>query len=195
MTMQRLRDETAALHAKVEGILNPDVRFATRNAYVELLQTLLPFYATCEAVLAKLPWDNIGFDVAARNKQRFLAADLKALGQSVMVAEPNTECAILIDFASGFGAMYVLEGATLGGRILRKILKSKLGIDAANGGSFYDCYGDRTEQRWKEFGAAADAYCDGSQQRQDSAVAAATATFTAFGRLLADPATDWQISG
>lgn len=184
MLMQRLRDETAALHAQVESVLNPDVRFATRANYIALLLALHPFYLKCETVLAALPWHEIGFDLAARRKGPLLAADLRALGQSVRDEQPDAHCPICINLAAGFGTMYVLEGATLGGRILRKLLRTKLGIDATNGGSFYDCYGDRTQAMWKEFGAAADAYCGDFPQRQDSAVAAATATFSAIARVV-----------
>lgn len=184
MLMQRLRDHTAVLHAQVEEILDPDTRFASRDAYIGLLRLLYPFYCKCEAVLSALPWHKISFDLRARLKSHLMAADLRALGEDVPDEKPDSYCPICIDLASGFGTMYVLEGATLGGRILRKQLKARLGIDASNGGSFYDCYGDRTETMWKEFGAAADSYCDGSQQYCDSAVASSTATFTAIGRLL-----------
>lgn len=184
MLMQRLREETAPLHRQVESVLNPDIRFATRESYIALLHQLHPFYLKCETVLAALPWHEIGFDLAARRKEPLLAADLRALGESVTDEKPDSHCPICIDLASGFGTMYVLEGATLGGRILRKMLRDKLGIDAADGGSFYDCYGDQTQRLWKEFGAAADAYCGEIRRRHDSALASATATFTAIGRLV-----------
>lgn len=184
MIMQRLRAETAALHTRVEAILDPDARFATRTAYVDLLHLLHPFYRRCEAVLSKLPWHEIGFDLDARRKSHLLAADLRSLGSTVSEAKVDAECPICIDLASGLGTMYVLEGATLGGRILRKQLRERFDIDASNGGSFYEGYGAETERLWKEFGSAAEGYCGESPQRCDSAAAAATATFTAIGRLL-----------
>lgn len=188
MLMQRLRDDTAELHENVEQSLNPAERFRTRENYIALLQILYPFYGTIEAIMAKLDWGSIGFDFDARCKTRLLAGDLHALGRPVEGPAPQAvECSVLIDLASGFGALYVLEGAALGGRILRKILKANLGIDDSTGGSFYDGYGDATQRRWQEFGTAVDGYCDGFQQRADSAVAAATATFSAMGRLLSAP--------
>lgn len=184
MVMRRLRDETASLHASVEEMFNPDVRFATRGNYIQLLHRLHPFYLKCETVLGALPWHEIGFDLDERRKEHLMAADLLAMGESVSDDRPDSHCPICIDLAAGFGTMYVLEGATLGGRILRRSLRNKLGIGRDNGGSFYDCYGDRTERLWKEFGAAAEGYCGSSTQRQTAAIAAATATFTAIGRLL-----------
>jgi heme oxygenase len=188
MIMQRLRDETAALHAHVEAMLNPAVRFSSRSEYAELLRILHPFYRKCEVVLAALPWQEIGFDFDARRKDHLLIADLQALGEPSVDERPDAYCPICIDLASGFGTLYVLEGATLGGRILRKQLRSKLGIDATNGGSFYDCYADRTNERWTEFKAAAESYVGAQPHRIDSTLAAATATFTAIGRLLAPAA-------
>jgi heme oxygenase len=192
MVMQRLRDETAALHARVEGFMDPDERFATRSSYIDLLHLLQPFYLKCETVLESLPWQEIGFNFESRRKEPLLVADLSAFGESVDGEKPDSHCPICIDLASGFGTLYVLEGATLGGRILCKSLKSKLDIDADNGGSFYNGYGNLTQQRWKEFGIAAEAYCTGYPQRVDSALAAATATFTAFGRLLSSPDGSFQ---
>jgi heme oxygenase len=192
MVMQRLRDETAELHAQVEDLMDPDARFATRASYIGLLHLLQPFYLKCETVLESLPWQQIGFDFESRRKEPLLVADLAALGEAVNGEKPDSHCPICIDLASGFGTLYVLEGATLGGRILRKSLKSKLDIDADNGGSFYNGYGNLTQQRWQEFGIAAEAYCAGYPQRIDSALAAATATFTAFGRLLSSPDGSFQ---
>ena len=184
MVMRRLREDTAALHAQLEEFMDPDARFATRASYIGLLHLLQPFYLKCETMLGALPWQQLGFDFESRRKEPLLVADLAALGESVKGDKTDSHGPICIDLASGFGTMYVLEGATLGGRILRKTLKVKLDIDADHGGSFYNGYGDLTQQRWKDFGAAADSYCGGYTRRIDSALAAATATFTAFGRLL-----------
>lgn len=188
MTMHRLREATADLHALVEVALDPNTRFASQSSYVELLQVLHPFYVTIETKLTALPWNSIGFDFNARRKATLLEADLRALGE--VDHEPmqsEVSYPVLIDLASGFGALYVLEGATLGGRILRKVLRSRLDIDHAGGGSFYAGYGDATQDKWREFGTALNGYCDRSEQRRDSAVAAATATFTAIGRILTAP--------
>lgn len=188
MTMHRLRDATGELHGLVEVALNPATRFATQSAYVELLHVLHPFYVEIETKLAALPWNSIGFDFNTRRKALLLEADLRALGQTGRVPTTvDVAYPLLIDLASGFGAMYVLEGATLGGRVLRKLLRNRLAIDAAAGGAFYDGYGESTEQRWNEFGAALNDYCDRTEQRRDSAVAAATATFTAIGSCLTAP--------
>jgi heme oxygenase len=39
------------------------------------------------------------------------------------------------------GVLYVLEGATLGGQILRREIASRLRLDADNGAAFLDVYG------------------------------------------------------
>lgn len=192
MAMQRFKHSTAELHSQVESALNPTLRFGTRAAYGQLLRRLRPFYVTIEQMLATLSWSAIGFDFESRRKAPLLTADLSALGEPIedaREARSPVEIAypVLMDLASGFGTLYVLEGATLGGRVLRKVIRANLDIDCSNGGSFYEGYGDDTQTRWREFGAALDDYCRDSKQRFDSAEAAAFATFTAIGCLLSAP--------
>ena len=51
------------------------------------------------------------------------------------------------------GALYVLEGATLGGQVLRREMAQRLGVNADNGGAFLDVYGAETGRRWRYPGA------------------------------------------
>ena len=45
----------------------------------------------------------------------------------------------------------MLEGATLGGQILRREIAARLNLDADNGAAFLDVYGAATGRRWREF--------------------------------------------
>ena len=53
--------------------------------------------------------------------------------------------------AACLGALYVLEGATLGGQVLRREMATRLALDSDNGASFLNVYGAETGRRWKEF--------------------------------------------
>lgn len=65
---------------------------------------------------------------------------------------PSTPCPAALDTpAACLGALYVLEGATLGGQVLRREMARRLGVHADNGGAFLDVYGTETGRRWKDF--------------------------------------------
>jgi heme oxygenase len=46
--------------------------------------------------------------------------------------------------------MYVIEGSTLGGRIILKHIHTALGLDENKGASFFAGYGAETGIRWKK---------------------------------------------
>lgn len=79
------------------------------------------------------------------------------------------------------GCLYVIEGASLGGQIISRILERRLGIVERNGGSFFACEGPRTASRWaavlawiEEFAAAQDC--------SDAIVEVACETFRTMAR-------------
>ncbi len=54
--------------------------------------------------------------------------------------------------AQAFGCLYVLEGATLGGRVLCRHFNQTLGLDVHNGSAFFAGYGEATGAMWALFG-------------------------------------------
>ena len=79
------------------------------------------------------------------------------------------------------GGWYVVEGATLGGRIIATHLEARLGLRRETGAWFFDSYGDERESRWSEFCMLlAQAPADESSQ----VAAGAVAVFGAMHRWL-----------
>ena len=79
--------------------------------------------------------------------------------------------------AEAFGCLYVLEGSTLGGRVISRHVQSRLGSDVPR--AFLDAYGSRTGERWQAFRAA----LAGAPRNRDvdaRIIAGARATFEAF---------------
>lgn len=172
----RLREATSAHHQRLEKVMSLD-RFADRERYVRLLQRMWAFYSPTERNLAGLPWGEAGIDFADRLKTGWLEQDLNVLraqlpdGRAEDVPKPES-------LAEGIGCLYVLEGATLGGRIISQHL-AKFGITPVTGGAFYDSYGDSVGDRWASFKKAAGSYCE-SEERISQAVAGAVKTFQQF---------------
>jgi len=68
------------------------------------------------------------------------------------------------------GSMYVIEGATLGGQILRREFVPKFGFNG-HGCAFFTGYGNRTGEMWKQFGEVVNELPAGEADAAASAVA------------------------
>jgi len=179
--LARLKTATRAEHDAIEATLDflgPDL---DRLAYQQRLARLFTFYQPLEPLLATAAdWAHWGIDFDARRKTAHLAADLQWLGHGAVASLPR--CAALPPLpgaAAAFGCLYVLEGATLGGRIIARHLAGTLGFSADNGASYFSAYGDRAGSMWKAFQAAMTAFAEQSQD-SDAIVASAVATFDAL---------------
>ena len=152
--LEALRTGTALLHVALEQRLPFFSERLDAHWYGRLLQAYYGFYRPIEASL----YDNAlipeGFDSAMRLKTPTLVDDLHALGLDNLAIDALPRCAELpvSDTAAAcLGALYVLEGATLGGQVLRREMAQRLGLDADNGGAFLNVYGAETGRRWKDF--------------------------------------------
>jgi heme oxygenase len=79
--------------------------------------------------------------------------------------------------------LYVLEGATLGGQILRREITARLGLEADNGAAYLDVYGAATGRRWRQFLKKQSNRPKDADQRK-AVVLAAQTTFSCFERWL-----------
>lgn len=181
--LQHLRTATGASHKSLEDrlpFMRPEL---DRALYVKLIQTYYGFYAPLERLISRV--EGVGQNPTQRQKVPALIRDLSALGMTAAQIEALPLCAELpaIDNAHQLlGARYVIEGATLGGQVLRRVIKDKLGIEADSGAEFLDVYGRNTGPLWKAFLqqlAEAD-----DPQHHPQIVEAACATFTCFERWL-----------
>ncbi len=187
MVIAALRSGTADLHRRVERQLEFLVRAPQLEAYVGVLRGFFGYYPAIEDELAALAGclpPALGLE--ARRKSGHLARDLIALGadESALREVPRCpETPSLLDPARALGCMYVLEGATLGGRIIARVTGPSLGLDASRGGSFFHSYGEHVDAMWASFLGVLDATCADAGSI-DGAVGAARETFATLGRWL-----------
>jgi heme oxygenase len=181
--LDRLREHTAPLHLRAERAVDLPTRCGSLGAYGGLLARLSGLYSPLEARLARFDWAAAAIDFPARRKAPLLRADLLALGWTAGDVRTVPVCADLPElatFAAAFGALYVLEGATLGGQIVARQVHDALGIDEASGASFHACYRGRTGEMWRSFRGALEGFCADDEPRTGEALEAAAATFETF---------------
>lgn len=162
--------------------------------YRKLLRGLLEFHLSFEReIFDHLPRD-FATKLEHRRKAHLLRADLQALEACVAV----TSDGIILNFrslAERMGALYVLEGATLGGKIIRKHLLARFGGRVEPAISFYTGYGKRSGAEWRSFGEMLGGMFDNADSTtQANVVAGANATFSALQRHLERDAARAQIA-
>ena len=90
-------------------------------------------------------------DLQALGATEPAAHDDKALAQAPWIAHPAQDEA---DFEAMFlGAMYVVEGSTLGGQYIARHVEEVLHLQPGNGNAYFRGYGEDTGARWREFKA------------------------------------------
>ncbi|WP_339420665.1 MULTISPECIES: biliverdin-producing heme oxygenase [unclassified Pseudomonas] len=152
--LETLRTGTALLHMTLEKRLPFFSERMDADWYQRLLQAYYGFYGPMEAALYECDLIPEGFDQGLRTKTPTLLNDLNALGLDEQAIDALPRCAKLPTLdtpAACLGALYVLEGATLGGQVLRREMAQRLHVNADNGGAFLDVYGAETGRRWKDF--------------------------------------------
>lgn len=176
--LARLKQETAAEHAAIEGaarIMDPGL---TLDRYRHYLEQSYGFYAPVEPELARLgAWEALGLSAAERAKLPLLEADLAALGSDVAALPRAASTPRLRDVTEALGCLYVLEGSTLGGRVIARHVQARLGAHVPR--RFLDGYGPRTGETWQIF---RNALAAAARQRNADAriISGARSTFEAF---------------
>jgi heme oxygenase (biliverdin-IX-beta and delta-forming) len=152
--LTRLRAQTRGPHEALEADLDIFSHLASAAGRLRLTRLFHGLHAGAEAVLT--PWLSAvpGLDYEARRRRPVLDRDLAHFGEPTPppcpLARPRSR-------AEALGLLYVLEGSTLGGQVIRKRLLSQgAGLD---GVSFLDPYGAETGPRWKAFLSVLDREC------------------------------------
>lgn len=145
--LDRLRAATAAAHSELDSRLNVIDRLSTLNGR----RAMVPRYYRMHRSAEQAAWSWLEsiqeLDLPARGRLPLLTADLEALG----VASPaeGGEAMAFGSHAEALGLLYVLEGSTLGGRMIRKAIGAR--ESDLTGLSFLDPYGSSTGVRWRDF--------------------------------------------
>ena len=186
-----LRTATRSAHHAIDHhpLLAPLVRpELSLEHYGRVLRSFLWLYTPLQDAFAlSIAQAGGGFELADRVS--WLQADLTRLGLNrdlppepwLVPAMDSTEKLV--------GALYVVEGSTLGGQVIARQLSASLGFTAQHGARFFNGWGEQTEARWLAFWRYADGIC--APTGHEAAAAAAVAFFEALRRGL-DFSQEWQ---
>ena len=175
----RLRAATAEAHAALERDLDWEARTATLTGYADLLARLHGFHAGYEPAIGQALDDEAFF--GERRRLACLEADLSGLGFDGprIAGLPHARPIALDRPVEALGALYVLEGSTLGGQVIGRALERRHGARIAGACAYYCGRGRRTAAMWAAFCKRLDGACTDAAVEQ-AALAAGIATFGAL---------------
>ncbi len=116
----QLRDGTAPAHAALERALAIEARLDDQREIVLILARFRGFFAALEAALDRVLGPRI---MSGRHRLADIEVDLAALGLHAHEVARLPICdpaGLLPDPDFGLGALYVTEGARLGGRVIAR---------------------------------------------------------------------------
>lgn len=188
-----LKQKTADSHNELEenyyskAILEPTV---TNADYQNYLAKLYGIILACEkdvypSLSPILP------DLDKRYKSVLMAADMEKTGMPVqLISNLPVYNFKFSSIAEALGIMYVLEGSTLGGRILYQHIHKNLGWNEENGASYFWGYGQQTGMLWKAFISSFANYAV-EESSEDIIISSAIETFSKINNWL----TEAEING
>lgn len=186
--MGRLRTATATEHQQLEETLDLMAGDLTVARLAAVLQRMHAFWVAAETGLdawaAAHPATAEGLDWAARRRAHLFAADLAAL-DAVPTTDPLPAVPPPASTDEALGAMYVLEGSTLGGVFVDRHLAALPALAGVGTVRAFSPYGEQTGARWAAFRRATrDHVTRGGDA--DEVVAAARRTFVLMAQWCAD---------
>ncbi len=182
MILKKLKEATKEQHEALESVVDVMNRMFTKEDYGNLLTKFYRFYTAMEAELPAAELKAEGFDIEERRKLPLLERDLTSLGlleEARSAANVKPVIPTLDTAAKAFGAVYVMEGATLGGQVITRHLRDHLGISVEEGGAFFNSYGHMVGPMWKAFGEAVTDFAEKNND-DDAIVETAKQTFDCF---------------
>jgi heme oxygenase len=185
---EHLRLVTRDAHLRLEAEVDFDARLTSLEVYRSFLESFFRFVRPVEALLDGLDLKTLGIDYSSRRKTCWIETDLKDLGhtgESLGHLQSFEKLPELTDPVEALGAMYVLEGSSLGRQVMLSKLAERLNIRPDWAGHFFSGYGKETGAMWRSFVAILN---EVGKAPEDGRLieASALATFAAFEKCLGE---------
>jgi heme oxygenase (biliverdin-IX-beta and delta-forming) len=149
MLAEEIKERTREVHADLEKkLLSHIQRVQSPERYTVLLALMYGYYAALENRLESFRHAIPDYD--RRRKSQSILDDLKSLGYSVASVPLCRDIPEINSIPQALGSMYVLEGSTLGGKIIsRMLLKQVPSLEQSL--TFFQGYRDETMDMWQKF--------------------------------------------
>lgn len=179
MLSKTLKEETKDLHVALEKAMVPMIKhIQVKQDYVNVLALFYSYFGGLEKKLETVGDLNVP-DHQLRRKKEAIADDILSLDGSLPELTPEQHLPKIENKLQALGALYVMEGSTLGGIYISKMIAKQLNIQDGISLSFFEGYGDKTEDMWNSFRSNLDEQVIKSEE-QAVVIQAANQTFLKF---------------
>jgi heme oxygenase len=175
----QLKVRTLSSHQQLEKALVGRMRnMRTREDYISLLQAFYSYFGAIEDQINRYIGKDQLPDHTERRKTASLVGDIESLGGGLPEKAREAYLPPIENQLQAFGALYVIEGSTLGGLIISKMIAKQLGL-TEDGLSFFKSYGHATNEMWERFKAVLNLQGNNDTEKE-CIIHAADDTFTKF---------------
>jgi heme oxygenase len=180
MLSEKIKENTKTSHQSLEKKLITRMRsIQSKKDYANLLALFYSYFGGLElAINRHLDYSHLP-DYELRRKTSALADDLTFLGVLLPTLAPKNALPEINNHYQALGALYVIEGSTLGGRIICKMLGQQMDLTNFSGMSFFNGYGDQTANMWQVFKQSIDKPVH--KLKHNMIIQSANQTFIQFG--------------
>lgn len=182
MILYKLRASTNEIHKRLEEstLLSKISRQSLKvDEYCSVLNKFYGFIAPCEQDLVSInSLEHYLPDFKRRLKTKLIQKDFN----SILLSEDKNDISPCPNYPEiktlnqAFGYLYVMEGSTLGGKIISENVRKTLGLSTETGVAYFNSYGEERGAMWKNFISYLSRYSD-NQKKEMEIIYAATDTF------------------
>lgn len=180
MFTDKIKEATLTQHQQLEKALVGKMKaIRSMDGYVDLLKMFYGYFGGLEQQINKYINSSNLEDHNQRRKTDAMAEDINALGGILPGIATANDLPEISNTLQAFGALYVIEGSTLGGSIISKMMQQHLLFDGQKGLSFFNGYGEQTHQMWSNFKSSLNAAVK-TQEDEGVVLQTANDTFARF---------------
>ena len=151
MLLEVLKTQTSINHLLLKKMLISLMRtIRNENDYARFLALFNGYFGALELSINSCL--NVSFipDYESRHKTEAFKIDLKILNQEDFILAASLLVTIIENHLQSLGALYVMEGSTIGDKIISKMIEQQLKTEFMAFTFFMD-YGDQSVNMWNSF--------------------------------------------
>jgi heme oxygenase len=180
MLHPHLRSNTDTAHRQLEKQFISKLQSVNSpEDYEGFLKIIAAFLLPLEEVLHQFPLKTLVPDIGARKRSKDLLEDIRHYDKSWELKQTASLPPILTIYHA-LGALYVLEGSTLGGPFIAKMIRKQTGLDSSL--LYFENYQEKRKAMWDKFRMALDQ--PALQPHTETITASAICCFTAYQKWL-----------
>ena len=150
--LNTIKEETKTHHQQVEKVLVQELKnLKNKDDYARLLERLLLFYKPIEVDLHEVIDDALIPDISERKHTQRILTDLELLEHGLPMEFPKSQLKISSP-SYALGVLYVIEGSTLGGQVISKMIHNNLYLEGVDATNYFGSYKELNGDMWKKFG-------------------------------------------